>query len=175
MGPRVEIGIDAQAHGRASFHPPRHRRDTIELGRRLGVDHQDTGLERRFDLLVGLAHPGENDLARIGAHAKASHQLAARDHIEAGTHRGEQFQHAQVGERLHREADQMIGAGERLVEDPEMAPHGSRAVDVKGSADLKREIGERYVLGVKAIVAVGEVMHRLGALAPGPPCSSFRG
>ncbi len=53
----------------------------------------------------------------------------------------------------------MIGAGEGLVEDPEMAPESARAVNEKRRVDSPREVGERHVLGVELIVAIFEVVH----------------
>ena len=35
----------------------------MQFRARLDVDHQDVGLERRLDFLVGLAHARKNDLA----------------------------------------------------------------------------------------------------------------
>ncbi len=44
----------------------------------------------------------------------------------------------------------MIGAGEGLVENAEMAAQGARAVDVKWSAEAAREFAHRHVFGVAA-------------------------
>ena len=53
----------------------------------------------------------------------------------------------------------MVGAGESLVEDPEMPPESARAINEKGSVDAARQVGERHVFGVKLIVAIFEVVH----------------
>ncbi len=159
MRARIEIGIHAQADRRAMLHPARDLRDAMQLRPRLDVDHQDAGFQCGFDLLVGLADAREDDLARVGADSQASHQLADRHDVEAGAHRVEQFQDAEIRERLHRVADQMIGAGEGLVENPEMPPKSARAINEEGSLDLARQVGDRHVFGVKLIVAIFEVVH----------------
>ncbi len=119
-----------------------------------------------------LPTPEKTILPRRRADLEAAHQLAARDHVETGIHRGEQFEHAQVGERLHRKANQMVGAGERFVEDPEMAAQRASAVGVKGGADLRRQIGERYVFGEEPMVAIVEVMHAMVTPMRLPPTRS---
>ena len=106
-----------------------------------------------------LPTPEKHDLARVRADPQASHQLADRDDIEARAHRREQFQDAQVRERLHRVADQMIGAGEGLVENAEVAPESARAINEKGGVDSPRQVGDRHVFGIKLIAAVFEVVH----------------
>ena len=159
MRPRIEIGINTQADRRAMLHAARDLGHAMQFRTRLDVDHEDAGFERGGDLLVGLADAGEHDLARVRADPQASHQLADGDDVEARAHRREQFQDAQVGERLHRVADQMIGAGEGLVENAEVAPESARAINEKGSVNSPRQVGDRHVFGKKLIVAVFEVVH----------------
>ena len=114
--------------------------DSMQFGAGLDVDHQDAGFDRRLQLLVGLAHAGKNDLARVGAGLHAAHQLADRHDIEARAHRGEKLEHAEIRERLHRVADQMVGAGEGLVHHAVMAAQRARAVDVKWRAEARGEV-----------------------------------
>ncbi len=161
MGSRIEVRIHAQADRRAAAQSSGDLGDAMQLGARLDVDHQDAGFERGGDFLVGLAYPGKHDLARVGADLEASHKLADRYDVEAGPHRGEQLQDAQVRQRLHRVADQVVGAGERFVEDAEMAPQRARAVHVERSSEAPGEIAYRDLLGVEMIVLVLEVIHRV--------------
>ena len=53
----------------------------------------------------------------------------------------------------------MIGAGEGLVENAEMAAESARAIDEKGSVEAPRQVGDRHVFGKKLIVAIFEVVH----------------
>src|SRR5580704_5659195 len=155
----IEIRIHAQADRRAMLHAARDFCNAMQFRARLDIDHQDARFQRGLDLLVGLADAGEDNLARVRTDSKASHQLADRHDIEARAHRIEQFKDAQIRERLHRVTDQMIGAGEGLVENPEMPPESTRAINEKWSVDAARQVGERYVFGVKLIVAIFEVVH----------------
>ena len=90
----VEVRVDSQADRRASAHPGRDARHAMQFGGGLDVDHQDARLDRGFQFLVGLAHAGKNDLARLGAGLKTAHQLAHRNDVEARAHRGEELEHA---------------------------------------------------------------------------------
>src|SRR5581483_4460718 len=130
MSAGIEVGVDAKADRRAQLHPPRDLVYAMQLGAAFDVDHQDAGFEGGGDFLVSLADSGEYYSVGRCAHAKASHQLAHGNDVESGAHRGEQFEDTQVGQRLHREAHEMVGAGESLVEHAEMALQGAGAVEV---------------------------------------------
>ncbi len=136
MRPRIEIGIHAQADRRAMLHAARDLGHAMQFRARLDVDHQDAGFERR------LRSP-RRSCRRRRTRSCAGSAPIRRHRISSPTETiskpapidAEQLQDAQVGERLHRVADQMVGAGEGLVENAEMPPESARAIDEKGSVD----------------------------------------
>ena len=87
MRPRVEVRIHPQADRRTPLHSAGDLCHAMKFRARLDIDHQDTGFQRRRDLLVGLADAGENNLARVRADPQTAHQLADRNDIEPGAHR----------------------------------------------------------------------------------------
>src|SRR5882762_9570690 len=96
MGSWVEVGVDAEAHRRLTRDPARNFAYAMEFRARLDVDHEDFRLERGFDLLIGLAYAGKDDLPRIAARPQTAHQLANGYDIEASPHIDVEFEHAQV-------------------------------------------------------------------------------
>ena len=57
-------GLTRRGDGRDPVHRRGHAGDRLKLGLALDVEHQDAGLEPGGDLLVGLAHAGEDRLRR---------------------------------------------------------------------------------------------------------------
>ena len=145
--------------GALRFFCPRDRGDAVQFGARFDVEHQDAGVQRRPNFLVALADSGEHDLFGVGPRPQTAHQLAHRHDVEARAHRTEQLQDAQIRERLHGITNQVIGAGESFVKNPEMAAQGGRAVDVNRGADPLDDLLDRHVLGKKLIVTIREMMH----------------
>src|SRR6476646_3887177 len=83
MGTRVDIGIDAQRDRRAPTQAPRHTLDARELGLGFNVDTAHALLQRELDLGFALAHAREKRPARLAAGGEHTHELAARDDVEA--------------------------------------------------------------------------------------------
>jgi hypothetical protein len=116
----------------------------------------DAELERGFQLGLGLADAGEDDV--LGRHpcSKSHPDLALGDDVGAGAERGEDADHRGVGVGLDGVADARIEPGERLGECGIGAAHRARRIDIDGGADLLRDRAEREVLGVELTVAPGE-------------------
>ncbi len=121
MGSGIEVGIDSQTDRRLELSGACDFGDAGKFGTRFDIEHQDAGVQRRANFLVGFADPGEHDLFGIRSGPQTAHQLAHRHDVESRAHRTEQLQDAQVRQRLHGVANQMIGAGEGFVKNPEMA------------------------------------------------------
>ena len=81
---RVDVRIDAEADRRArpgARGDARARRSSSR--RRLDVEAEDAGAERRLHLALGLADAREHDLARVAAGGEHARELAAGDDVEA--------------------------------------------------------------------------------------------
>ena len=70
MAPGVDVWIDAQGDARFATERARHRGDAIEFPGRFGVDRSDPLSDRELELVVRLAHAGEDDVRRREAGAK---------------------------------------------------------------------------------------------------------
>jgi hypothetical protein len=130
-----------------------------QLGLGFDVEAEDRRVQRLPDLGRALADAGEHHLGRIAAGAQHPRQLAAGDDVEAGTQARQHLQHRQVGVGLHRIADAVVQAVQRLVEGAIVAAQGGAGIDVGGRAVLRGDGGQRHILGAELAVAVVEVIH----------------
>ena len=159
MGLGVDVGVDPQRDRRDFSGGGGHAGDGVELGLALDVEHQDARLQRRQDLLVGLAHPGEDRLARCPPGGLHPDELAAGDHVEPAAMLGQDLEDAQVRVRLDRVADQRINLGKRRLQRLQGLQEHPLAVDVERRPVLLGQLGDRGVLAVELAVAVVEVVH----------------
>jgi len=148
----------------------------MQFGARFHIDHQDVGVQRRFDLVLSLPDPGKDDLTGVGAHLQTSHQLAGRHDIEPGSEIIEEPQYTKVRQRLHRKADNRIATLERIAHCTEMAAQSARAIDVNGGADPCSDVTNCHIFGKQPVVPIGEIIHLVcmgriaapGLIAPRP-------
>src|SRR6516165_7405071 len=131
----------------------------MQFGARFQVDHQDIGVQRRFDLAVSLTHPGKDDLARVGARLQTSHQLAGRNDIEPSAEVAEKPQYAEVRQRLHRKADNRIATFERIAHYTEVTAQSAGAIDINRSANLCSNFTHWHIFGKQPAIAIGEIIH----------------
>ncbi len=115
------------------------------------------------DLFFRLAHPGEDDLARVAAGLQRAEQLALADDVDAAAQSREGAEDRQIGIALHRVADQVRNPGEGFVEDLEVPRQGRVRVDVDRRADRLGDLGDGDLFGVEDVFLVLEVVH--GAFA----------
>src|SRR5579875_3338266 len=153
---RVDVGVHPQRDRCADAEACGDALDGLQLLGRLDVEHQDALLERVGDLLGGLADAREHDAPRVGSGAQRLPELAARHDVEAGPSAREEVEDGEVVVRLHREADEMRGAGERRVEGVKAREQRRAAVDVERGAVALGEPCERDLLAAELAVAVGE-------------------
>ncbi len=156
---RVDVGIDAQGHRRAPSHRAGDRIEALELRLALHVEAADAGGEGRADLLLALADPGEDDALGPAAGGQHAREFAARDDVEAGTEPREDAEDGEVGVRLDRVADEMVGAREGVVEGaPGRLDRGPR-VDVAGGPVAARDFREAHALHPQLAVVVADRAH----------------
>ena len=160
VGAGVDVGVDAERDRGGAAERGRDLGERGELGLGLDVELADAVAEGELHLGPGLADAGEDDALAGDAGGAGAAVLALRDHVHAGAERGHQAEDREVGVGLHRVADQVVEAGERLLEDPVVAGEGGGGVDVEGRADRGGDLGERHVLGVELAAAIEEVVHQ---------------
>ena len=80
---RVDVRVDPQGHSRRLAALPRDRVDLLDLPLGLGVEGEDPGRDARRDLVVRLAHAGEDDPFRRDPALQRRAQLAAGHDVGA--------------------------------------------------------------------------------------------
>ena len=95
-------------------------------------------------------------------------QLAGRDHVHAGAEPGHGREHGLVGVGLDGEADEVVGAGERLVEHAVLPLERRGGIAIERRADGLGEAREAHALGVESAAAIVEVVHGAPGIGPGP-------
>ncbi len=159
VGLGVNVGVDPQRG--AGFCPSGRGqpREVLELGLRLDVEAGHSGGQGGVDLLVGLAHAGEDYAAHLGARLPGAVQLAARDHVEARALRRQQAEDVNVRQRLDGEADRRIQLGEGLGQAAVVVPERPGRVDVHRRAGLGRDPLDGHVLAEQLAVPVFKAVH----------------
>ena len=164
---RVDVGVHPHGDGRDRPHLRRHRGKPGELRLALHVELADPALERHAHLARGLAHPGKDDPVAGHACGLRAQVLAARHHVHARSERRHEPDHGLVGIGLHGVADEVRPPGQRLLEKPEMPGQRGRRIDIEGRTHLRRDVGDRDILGMEDAVTVKEMVHRRPRLRSG--------
>ena len=161
VGFRIDIGVYPEAGrsplaargGESGELAPFLARFDVELANPLVEPEREFG--------IGLADPGEHDLARLHACRQRAHQFAARDDIGAKALPLQHLEHGEVGVGLDREGDQRVPERrQRLAEHLRMALQGGSRIDIDRCADFRRDAGQRHVLGVHHAIDHPEMVHR---------------
>ncbi len=142
MGLGRDVRVDPDAH--RYVHPLRFgdRGQPVELLERLDVQVADPGPHGLTELVGGLPHPAEDDPVRREAGRERTRHLAGRDDVGAGTQIAQEAEHGERAVGLHRVADPMRHAGQRLVERPIPLADRLGVVDVGRRADLGGDVDE---------------------------------
>ncbi len=162
----IDVRIDADGDARGLAHLGRNARQQLELGLGFDVEAEDVGGERGAQLVFRLADAGEQDLAGGDAGGQRALQFTARDHVGAGAELGQRAQHRLVGVRLHGVADQHLLAGEGVGEDTIVPLERRGRIAIERRADGCGQLGQVHRLGVQHAVAVVEMVHGVGSVAP---------
>ncbi len=191
MGVGVDVGVDPQAGAGDQLQLLRQARDRRQLALRLDVEQPhrpaplrvgrakggrrlaqraEAPVERRPDLVVGLADAGEDDLGHRRAGQPGALQLAARDHVHAGAQLAQQPAEVQVGARLDGVAQARPEGREERLQTMVGVADGRGRVDVDRRARRLGDGGQGDAIGTEQPVAPGESGHcRSIATLPGPP------
>ena len=159
MGHRIHVGID----------PHRHRRHVAELTgdpvqhfqfrRGFQVKAMDAQLQRAGHLCRLFADPGKNNVGRVATGGDDAIQFTAGDDVETRTQPGQHIEHGQVGVRLHRVADQVIGASERLLILDKGGFQCRPRIDVTGCAMRGSNGADGDIFGIQAALTIRERSH----------------
>ncbi len=123
------------------------------LKQRMPVSSPKRQLRRR------LADAGEHDLLRRHAGGERAPELALRHHVGAGAEPRQRGDDRLVGIGLQRVADQVVEAGERLVEDAVVPRQRGGRIAIERRADRRRDRRHGHVLGVQHAIPVREMVH----------------
>jgi hypothetical protein len=93
VGARVDVRIDAQAHGRGLADLRGHPVQARQLAFRFDVEAQDAYRQRLAHFVGGLADAREHCLARVPARGEHAVQLTPGDDIEPASQPGQQVEH----------------------------------------------------------------------------------
>jgi hypothetical protein len=126
----------------------------------LDVELSDAALKGRAHLRRGFADAGEDDLLARHARRLGAGIFTARDHVHPRAKAGECLEHRHVGVGLHRVADQMRQACQRLLEDAVVAGERGGGIDVDRRADLGGNLGDGHVFGVERATPVEKMIHQ---------------
>src|SRR5207248_4600209 len=141
----------------------------------LAVELQDAGAQRGAQLVLALAHAGEDHSPRVGARAQHAVQLASRDDVESESLLGEQRQESEVSRRLDCVAGQHVEPAERAAEHARVPQESGRRIHVRRRTHLLGDARERNALAVQLAMAPDEVVQGApasAAVAEGSPASA---
>ena len=176
---RVDIGVHAQAHARSATVRVRHLSEPFELVFAFDVEAQHADLERARHFRARLANAGKDDAGRVAAGGQHALELAAGDDVEAAAVAREPLQNGEIRVGLHRVADQMLAAFERLLVRRERALHRPRRVDIEWRAEASREVGGGDAFDEEAAILQGYVRRagqaRHGSATGGPGVTAEAG
>ena len=135
-------------------------RQEFEFRFAFDVELADPAFEGEAHLGFRLADAGKDDALARDTGGFRAQVLAARDHVHACAQPCQCLQDRLVGIGLHRVADQVRQAIERLFEDAVMPGQGGGGIDVERGADFLRDLRQGHVFGMEDAVAVEEVVHQ---------------
>ena len=101
VGLRVDVGVDANAHGSEFAAGERHLTQHIEFGFALHIEAGDSRIQRLAHLGAGFAHARKNHFIGLPTSGQHAREFAARDNVKATTGLGKHLQHRQRGVGFH--------------------------------------------------------------------------
>ncbi len=93
MGLGIDVGIDPNGDTGLLAEPSGNPVDGLQFLRRFDVEHQDVGVEGRFDFRLGLADTGIDDFLRIATDLLGAKQFPSGNHVKTRTESDEGFEH----------------------------------------------------------------------------------
>ncbi len=182
VGVRVDVGVDPQAETSPLAELGGEHGDPFELafgfdveaphgaaGGRIG-QAEDRGLggrkraiapvERRQDLGIAFADPGENDVGHRRARKPGPLELAARNHVHAGTERTQEAAKVEVGAGLDRVMQVRVQRSERRRQTPISRADRPRRIDISRSPGRRGNPRHRNLVGMKMAVTPSECLHQ---------------
>ena len=159
MGARVDVRVDAQRHRRDLAHRARDGVQPLDLGIALDVEAADAGGERGAHLRFRLADAGEDDAVGPSARREHARELAAGDDVEARAQARQHVEHREVRVRLYGVADRVLHALQSLVERAERFLDEGARIHVAGSAEARRDGGERNAVEGESARDARETAH----------------
>jgi hypothetical protein len=167
VGARIHVRVDADRHRGDGAQGPGDPFQTFQFGLGLDIEAADADFQGPAHLLRALADAGEDDLGRVAPRRQHPLQFAAGDDVETGAHAGQDIEYRQVGVGLDGKADQVGMMAEGGVECPPVALQGGAGIDIARGAEALGDMGNRHLLGMKAMFLVLKMIHRRGFLADG--------
>ncbi len=156
-----DVGIDADACGRAAAQALRFGGKLGDFGFGFDVEKENAGAQRIAHFFARFAHAGEDHAVRGNFCGENAREFAAADDIEITPLPGEHAQNAEIGIGLHGIANVVRQAGEGTVEAHVRLAEAARAIDVGGRADFSGDARDVHLLAVQAALAHGKVRRVL--------------
>jgi len=162
VGAGIDIGVDAQRHGRLTAHARGDLRQRLEFRHALDVDLAHPALDRQRQFAPGLADARKDDALARNAGGAGTPVFPFRDHVHPRAHVTQKLEDRDVGAGLDGETDQVRRPRQSLVEKPVMAGERGGGIDVDGRARFGRDSCQRHVLGMQDTAPVVEMIHQTG-------------
>ena len=160
MRARIHVGIDAERH--RCRHAQSSTGDGIqrvEFCGRLALQAENSGAERQLTFRFRSCRPPENTTLAESPPAPITRASSPPETIDSRALARQEVQHREIRVRLHRVADEVVGAGERVVEGAEPAFERGPRIDVTRRAERAAEFGQRDALGVQFAVDAWKGVH----------------
>ena len=139
---RIHIRVHPQADRRDFAHARRHFVQAFQLGGRLDVEAQNTGIQSHAHFRNRLSHAREHDFARITAGSEHTLQFASGHDVETRAQASEYIQDRQVGIGFHRITDQMFPALQRIGELAQVIRQRGARIHIAGGAEPRRDLSQ---------------------------------
>ena len=156
---RTEIG--------ATLRSARARDDQFELRRRFDVELENVALQAEINFILCFPHAGKDGFLRISANTQHAQQFSPGYDVESGTQSAEEVQDRKVRIGLYGVANQVGDGAKSGIEHLKVALERGLAIQIKGSADLARDIRDSNIFAVQPVLFVCEILHETSKSLPG--------
>ena len=146
VGAGVDIGVDAQAHGRDAAQGPGFFVECVELAQAFDVETAHAGHQGLAHVGAGFAHARKHDLRRVAAGCQHAGQFTAGHDVEAAAGLGKSLQHGQRGVGLHGITHQVPAALQRVGVSRQGRQHRGARVHEQWRAEAPCQICQRMTL-----------------------------
>src|ERR1043166_3603017 len=171
---RIHVWIHAHGDWSDLLETCRDFIDALQLRLALDVEGIDSFAQREFDLVLRLAHTGEDAFLWIATCGNHTAQFALAHDVETTAEVGEGADDREVRIRFHRKANEMVETAQLGVELAEMIFERVLRVHVKRRAVFLHERVDAHAFAEQLAADIPKIMHGVELCGMAGPKSNFQ-